>query len=372
MEHRHGPSRMVALAVILVLAAGLPLAAQQVGRIVYLEGDVQLLRDGESRGGFAIAEGEPLLEMDILQTGFDGYVEVELSVPSQTTVRVRENSAYYIEIEGAAAGQTSRLRLLNGRVEMAVSQISRGSGLVVDTQTAVLGVRGTEFDVILAPDEATLFGIREGEVAIRSAGEDLVASAGTAVESFADRRPRTQEIPPAELPQYYAQWTETRLQAFRSGAQTFVRAYALRYQDTVGAFRDAYRDLMNYRQDLEQAVTNDSGTLGSDMRLRAEISPALIRMRSILPVFETTVYRLRELRRFHDQGLGRTTIGDQSSTVFFRQFAEAEPELLTQLSAVRGVFRLYRQVEERSFGGLPGDEDGPFSSGESLLDSMRF
>jgi hypothetical protein len=107
------------------------------------------------------------------------------------------------------------------------------------------------------------------------------------------------------------------------------------------------------------------------------MSPAIIRMRSVLPLFETTVYRLRELQRFHDQGIGQTQIDNRSSTEFFRAFAMEERELLRKLTEVRTIFRLYGEVDERSFGGLPGgdreDGPGPFGTdGGSLLDSMRF
>lgn len=346
-------------------------SANPIGRIEYLEGAVELLRDGEIRDGFALNPGENLYEMDVLQTGFDGYVEVSLTANGRTTVRINENTAYYIELEQRTGGGTeARLRVLTGSLEMAVQQLSRNSTLTVQTRTASLGVRGTEFDVITAPDESTLTGVRSGRVEVTAGGRRVDATGGVAVEAQPDRAPQSRQVPGGDFERYYQSWTETRLQAFRSGAPTFVRAYVRRYRDTEPDFQVAYRELMRFRDRLEQAAGAGSSALGGDMRLRTEVSPAIIRMRSVLPLFENTVYRLRELQRFHDQGIGTTTIDNQSSREFFTAFGRDARRLMAQLAEVRTVFRLYRTIEERSFGGLPGG-DSPFG-GDSPIDSMRF
>lgn len=368
---------MSAVATLMALMCIRPVLAQEVGRLVYLEGDVELLRDDEIRAGTEIDVGETILNLDVIQTGFDGYVEVELTVPSSVTVRVQENAAYYVEQTADGDRAAVTVRLLAGRLDMAVSEISPRSSLSVETQTATLGVRGTEFDVLIAPDEGTLFGITEGRVEVNGGGRRLVAEAGTAVEALPDRRPRAESVPGGDFEAYYANWTEIRLRAFRSGAPTFIRAYARRYLDTRATFDTAYRDLVALRPRLEEAVDQGQSSLGADMRLRSEMSPAIIRMRSVLPLFETTVYRLRELQRFHDQGIGQTQIDERSSTDFFRAFALQERDLLRRLAEVRTIFRLYRQIDERSFGGLPsGTRNGdgsPFDSDSgSLLDTMRF
>jgi hypothetical protein len=181
---------------------------------------------------------------------------------------------------------------------------------------------------------------------------------------------RTETVADEEFERYYDRWTEIRLQAFRSGATTFVRAYARRYLDSVDSFQDTYDDLVSYRPALEDAV-GGSQSLGDDMLLRREVSPTLIAMRSILPIFENTVYRLGELRRFHDQGIGVTSIDGRSSGRFFQRFARTEGELIAQLAEVRTIFRLYREIEERSFGGLPGDMGSPFKTAAGTISSIR-
>lgn len=367
-----GPLLAMALASTFLLGAQeTGTGPREVGRLVYFEGDVELIRDGALRDAGALAAGTAMREFDVLQTGFDGYAEVELAAPAASLVRLRENAAYYVEQSGNQGNLTTTLRLLNGRVDMAVEELRSGSRLQVNTGQAVLGVRGTEFDVLTAPDDSVLFGIRVGRVDVAAGGRQISAGAGTAVEAAAGETLTRETVGASDFDRYYENWTRTRLQAFRSGAATFIRAYVRRYEDTRPDFDEAYEQLMTVRPELEAAAQGQS-SLGEDMQLRAAASPMVIRMRSILPLFESTVYRLRELDRFHAQGLGRTRVGSQDSTDFFRAFSMQEGDLLRRLTEVRTVFALYRTLEERSFGGFPGGEDdGPFGGG-SLLDSMRF
>jgi hypothetical protein len=120
---------------LILLLAFLPalsivLHADPAGRIEYLQGEVTLLRDGEITEGYQINSGDPLYLMDVIETGNDGYVEVLLTSGGRTTVRIRENTAYYVEAESRTGGGTrTRLRILTGSVEMAVHQVARNSTL---------------------------------------------------------------------------------------------------------------------------------------------------------------------------------------------------------------------------------------------------
>lgn len=367
-------ARMTVLipAVLASLVLVATLDAEQIGRIEYLQGNVELLRGEEVLDAFSLGPGEPLFEMDVIQTGFDGYAEIVLTVNGRTMIRVKENTAYYLEIQPrTGGGAEARLRVLTGSIEMAVEQLSRNSTITVSTRTSTMGVRGTEFDVLTAPDESTLTGVRSGVVTVTAAGREVRADGGMAVEAQPEQAPRSTRVPDGDFERYYQTWTETRLQAFRSGATTFIRAYARRYRDMEPDFESAYENLMRHRDRLREATRGDSPALGTDMRLRTEVSPAIIRMRSILPLFENTVYRLRELQRFHEQGVGTTQIDNESSAEFFARFAAEERRLTRRLAEVRAVFRMYRTIEQRSFGGLPGGLESPFG-GDSPINSMQF
>jgi len=258
-------------------------------------------------------------------------------------------------------------------VEIAVQQLRPGARFSVQTNTAVLGVRGTTFDVLTAPDETTLLGVREGKVLLVSQGGTVEAAAGTAAEAQASGEPTVRPVPDGDFAGFYEDWEATRLAIFRSGASTFVVAYARRYQDTVDDFNAAYRDLAQYRAKIQDAVRTPP-SMGELALLKMETGPALIRMRSILPLFENVVYRLRELERLHRQGIGMTTIDGRPSSDFFRAFSAQQQRLTVELSAVRYIFDLYRRLDEQSFGGMPGS-NVPSSSvpqGAGSLGGVQF
>ncbi len=373
-----GRSKTVIVPMILVLAGTMfffptTIRAQEIGRIAYLEGEVEIVRDGSIRSGFDVAIGEPLREFDLIQTGSEGFVEIELDLPAGSVVRILENSAYYLEVATDNGGnETARLKLLTGTLEVAVNNVSRRSRLDVETRNAVFGVRGTEFDVLTTPDESVLLGVREGNVAAASQDSSLVVSAGSAAQRTEGGALREERVPNGDFEGYYDRWTAQRLEVFRAGASVFVQAYVRRYLESVDAFRAAHRELQAFRSRLENAAEQGGASLGSDMLLRQEISPAIIRMRSILPLFENTVYRLRELDRFHAQGIGVTTIDGETSRTFFEGFAMQEGDLLRNLGEVRYLFRLYGQIEERSFGGLPGGESPFETNSTDFLNKMQF
>ncbi len=343
-----------------ILTVTVSVSAQvQIGLVSYLEGTVEIVRQGALLNASMISYGDPVFMHDVVQTGSDSYAEVELTGQSGagSTIRVNENSAYYVEVDPLPTGSNdsgdTKIRLLGGSVEIAVQQLRPGARFSVQTNTAVLGVRGTTFDVLTAPDETTLLGVREGKVLLVAQGGTVEAAAGTAAEAQASGEPTVKPVPDGDFVGFYEDWEATRLAVFRSGASTFVVAYARRYQDTVDDFNAAYRDLAQYRAKIQDAVRTPP-SMGELALLKMETGPALIRMRSILPLFENVVYRLRELERLHRQGIGMTTIDGRPSSDFFRAFSAQQQRLTVELSAVRYIFDLYRRLDEQSFGGMPG------------------
>lgn len=365
-------------ATILFALAVVPIAgvtAQEVGRFVYVEGTVTLTRDGERLEGARVAPGVAVHQFDVIETGTDGLAEVELVATGSAVLRVRENTSYYVEVrEQTGTTRETSVRLLNGSVRTSVEGLAEPERLRIRTQSAVLGVRGTDFDVIVAADETVLVGVRDGLVVVDAAGEVVSAGPGNAVEAGRDGDITLNDVGTGALEAYYAEWEALRLELFRSGAATFVLAYARRYRETLPTFSEAYRELMRFREELRTAAESEESNLGADMRIRTAVSPALIRMRSILPLFETTIYRLAELERFHARGIGRTEIDGTSSREFFDEFRRRRPAISLQLSRVRTMLVLYGEIEARSFGGLPGGEsifggDQPRPGG--LLESLR-
>lgn len=352
--------RVAAIALILITLGAGAVLAQEFGRIVYIEGTVDLFQEGEE----AYADiGTSIYAGDLIRTGLNGYVELEINT-GPTTVVVSEDTALYVKPQTGRGRTQTSFQLLRGDLDFVVNRLVGDESVSVDTGTVVLGVRGTEFQVRTSPDDSVAVGVTEGRVAVDREQEQVIADAGTAVESVNRGRLNSREVPPEDMPEFLAGWQQARMEAFRAGAETFITAYGRRYLDQYPRFMDAYRALAPYEEEMRETA-GDTGMRGRGdrFRLRAEVSGPAVQVRSILPLFENTFYRLEELARYHAEGLGRTGINNRlSSAEFFRTFNSRTATTERQLAEARYLLELYRELEQGTMGGLPSGES-PFGSG---------
>ncbi len=336
---------------------------------------MSVLRNGQLRDRFTVQVDDHIQEMDLFQTGFDGYIEVEIvSEEVTSTIKIQENSVWYLESipEHNRRGET-RVRLLTGLIDISVTGRNGWHTLVLDSRSAVVRIQEGRVLVHAAPDDSTFTGIITGRIRIHTAGRESLGREGEAFEVIPNTSPRRLDGIAGDVFTVHDQWATARMQVFRAGAPSFTRAYARRFADTREEFEAARQQVSAHAQRLHAAL-QQSGSVRDDMVLRTDMSPAIIRVRSIAPLFEQTVYRLQELRRFHDQGIGRTVINGGGSAEFFGRFAAEERALMIQLSQVRATLARYEELERRSFGGLPvgpSELDNPFPE-DGFLETFRF
>ncbi|MFT3665269.1 FecR domain-containing protein [Piscinibacter sp.] len=167
---------------------------------------------GEVRvGGAAAPAGGALAEGQQVETGAAGSAVLVLADGS----RVRMPPSTLAEIvssraPGADEAQASRraadgwfaggMRLLRGSVEVLATKLRRSQPLEVETPTAVVGVRGTQYRVALDTDSAitTRSDVLEGKVRLesprRTNGADIPAGFGATMDT-SGRRPVPVELP---------------------------------------------------------------------------------------------------------------------------------------------------------------------------------
>ncbi len=156
---------------ILALLFGLAVAgrAEEVGTVAAVEGEASL-----ERGGVAVEAsiGTPVQRGDVLVTGPTGKLRVVFQDDSVLTLsqdsRVSVDDSVFEPVQHTAR---SLFGLVRGKVNAAVSEYyrQRGNAYEVRTETAVAGVRGTEFAVVFDPQtERTEVVAIEGTVQVHS------------------------------------------------------------------------------------------------------------------------------------------------------------------------------------------------------------
>lgn len=171
-------------------------------------GDVRVA-GAPAQPGMAIAEGQQV------ETGANGSAVLALADGSR--VKVPPSSLAEILASrgpGASDAQASRLaadgwftgamRMLRGSVEVLAAKVRRGPPLEVDTPTAVVGVRGTQYRVALDADtQATRSEVLEGKVKLespqRSVGTDIAAGFGAAIDAAAKKPEPVKLLPAPDL-----------------------------------------------------------------------------------------------------------------------------------------------------------------------------
>ncbi|MGO9310352.1 MAG: PQQ-binding-like beta-propeller repeat protein [Spirochaetia bacterium] len=137
-------------------------------QVVYTSGDVQ----GQRQGAWADLEiGAKLGKGDSVKVGDSS--ECQLKFADMAVVSVRENTQVSIDslVLSQSASQV-KLGLKSGTVLSKVKKLAGGDSYAVRTDTAVGGVRGTEFGVTVTPQGGTLVAVKEGAVAVLPAAYD--------------------------------------------------------------------------------------------------------------------------------------------------------------------------------------------------------
>ncbi len=352
------------LAGFLLLLGSLLFGENVTGTLVYIDGTVDVYRDGKRLDWSLVDTGFTVQEYDLLTTGSDSTVEIELVMPSGTGahITVRPNTSFYFEEKEIAGKKKTSFRMLTGAMAYKVQKLAESDTLSVETSSIVMGVRGTEFQAVYSPGGGVLVLCNEGRVAVDDLkGAEKYSEPGSIVEKVPEKELTAFAVAPSDLSLYRSYWLSSRNRIFRKGAGTFIKGFIKQFLLFRPEFDKAYASLLDMKPVLQKYGTRSSSySLGSLLKARGEVSPAVVRMRSVLPMYEMVFYRLKVLEKYHEQGLGHGTVEKGLTTeAFFKTFSGEKVILERRLAEVRYLFKLYTSIHEASGGG-PSILDEPF------------
>lgn len=148
-----------------------------VGRVLSARGSATLKGPG---GGSSVelTRGVRVYAGDLIQTGADSSVRLMLN--DKSVIDIGANTELSLEsFKRAKKVRRDSLRLIVGRVWARVTALfGAGSSFEVDTETAVAGVRGTEFIIEVDRDGKTTVSVIDGSVELASRVSDLAELLG--------------------------------------------------------------------------------------------------------------------------------------------------------------------------------------------------
>jgi hypothetical protein len=356
--------KSVVLFVFIILISGSLFAKSVTGRISYIEGYVDLYRNGDLLDWELIDVGFGVEEFDLIETGEDGLVEIDLDLPSgsRTSISVKSGTAFYFEMEEKNGKSNTSFQMLGGSLSFRVQKLTGNDTLNVKTESAVMGVRGTNFEIVTSPEGGILVLCDEGAVSCKDEqGREQYSKPGSVVEKVPDKRISAYSVSSEDLSLYRSYWVSARDEVFKSGAKVFIQGYAKQFVLFQPKFTAAFNELIAVKPLLERyGKESFSANPGTLLKAKAELSPAVIKMRSVMPIFEMVFYRLKQLENYHNEGIGIGMIDNKLSSIdFFNGFGSEKNNISRQLAEVRYLFKLYNNLHNATGGG-PSVLDSPF------------
>jgi len=349
-------SALVVLVLLLACAEAFAIA-DELGLIVFMEQEVEILRNGEVIPPQQVYIGSVIENYDLLRTNQSGNAEVQITSPRspEVTVKIAPNTSFSFEVGTLGGKKTTTLGMISGSVSLRVQKMTADRKLEVKSESATMGVRGTGFDVTTSPGGELLITCEEGSVSCQDeSGRELIAEPGKAVEKTPGELFRTIPVAVSELRGFKSNWYAERITAFKANALRAIRYYASRYLEFRREFLKSYQALQGKQALLNKWIQEDQrGTMGSRMEMlkeKRELIGQLLRIRKVLFLFERIYFRLQELRDYYRQGFGEGTISPAFTTgEFFRSFESDRAELLRMMARVRYFIKLFALRNQGSF-----------------------
>ncbi len=165
------------VAVLFVAAGTLLSGFAQKANITYVEGASNIKSAaGKLRAadfGGTVTYGESVI------TGKDGLVEMVLE--NGSTIKVTQNSVFGYSSTGTGAESRTVLATTAGKVSYKLNKVA-GKSPVIQTNSMVAGVRGTEFEVYAGRDGSVMLAVTGGIVDVESQGQMVSLEKNEAVE----------------------------------------------------------------------------------------------------------------------------------------------------------------------------------------------
>lgn len=337
-------------------AAAAGASTDAIGSISYLEGTVSMVRDSTDVDDVAI--GQDLQAFDLVKTGSDGQAELAISAPQlpHVTIKMTADTQFSLEVATVNGQVESTVSILGGQIALRVAKLLPSQSVRVKTDSAAMGVRGTDFTVTAPESGDVLVTCDEGEVSVTDdEGKDLTAIPGTVVEKIPGTAFRTVPVAATGLDQFRTRWRGERGQFVQANALRLIRANAKLYAALSREFNTTHEELSKSQPIMRKWAFEDrAGRIGSTAEVERErrtIGALLVRLRRTAFRLERVAFRLERLQALHDRGVGVGALEDGMDTkVFYAQIARERRGVAQKLALTR---MLTKQYLKRNGGRLP-------------------
>jgi len=320
------------------------------GRVLYSDGDVELHKGGELLDGKDIRQGTELQEFDLIRTGSDGFTEIEITSQGSGSILIKaeNNTSFYYSALKKPESTETVINMLSGSIGIKLKKMTSGDKLNVFSRNAVLGAKGTEFNIAASPDGSILVTCPEGIVSCSlSSGEEVIAGSGMIVEVLQGRQIKGVDVGIENLEMYRAEWFTERVKVFRAGAFSLTKPVIIQYEELADRFNIYYKELKEFEKLFRKySIESDDIDEGEIIEDKIMVSQAVLNMKSVFFTFDEFFYRIDEIKRFHDLIPVKGTLRKKYDIDdFMKDFQKNYKGMAKKAAYTRQVFRIYEQME---------------------------
>ena len=364
---------LVLVALLLAPATGLFALSDEVAQISNIdkvvdskkpkEATVSVIRNSRTLPDSDVDFGLAIQNFDQIKTGANSTVEIQTNPKTgiAATITIKPNTVMTVDITSLKGNQSGGINLLSGAVSLKVQKMSGNNKLDVRTGSAVMGVRGTQFEVNIAVTGDVLLSTSEGRVECTTDnGKTLYSAPGSVIQGTIDGEWSAIPVAVDKLEDFRRKWHTGRIDAFRADPGRATSQFAKRYLDLKDRFVAAFADLMANRDLLQKWIEEDfAGNTGDAKQViieKKKVLSSLVKLRKINVMFERVYLRLVQLDELYAQGIAPTgTIAGTKMTVaaFYKQFRAERADLAQKFLDTQYVTKLYAK---RNGGDFPLDE----------------
>jgi hypothetical protein len=143
---------LVLMAGMAVSAVAVAVAEDSSGMVVASRGEVNALANGDSR---ELKQGDFIFVNDEIQTGDRSFVVLQFTDGAKVTVRPDSKLVIETYLYAGNEGDEATLNLVSGGLRVITGAMAKTNpeNYKVRTPVALMGVRGTEFSIMLCGDQ---------------------------------------------------------------------------------------------------------------------------------------------------------------------------------------------------------------------------
>jgi hypothetical protein len=373
--------RLVIGALLAVTAmAAAALASPKVGSIDYAEGVISIGRQGKTVSAPNI--GDPILSGDLIKTQSDGMliIVMDKNTGMSGKITVKSRSSLYINLDAVKGEPRTQIQILTGAIGSKVNKVAGSPTVTVTSSSAVMAVRGTEYEVSVSinandssanTQQATLITCTESKVSVSDGMGDVEVPAGKVLEKRPGERLRFIPVALSSVKGFSQKWMTDEIAAFRADAPRALSDYAKRYADLSAKFAAAYEPFQKSPVAKKWADEDRTGAKVNNLdpavlREKKEIAGHLLNLKKILFVFERIYYRMDEISDVISGTADekREIRPGQTAGDFIKAVRAERDKLAAQVARYRYIEELYRQRSPE--GDAFSSDDDFFSSSDGF------